>query len=135
MILYLVSFLLVFILGVTLFINLHPAFGGSLTKEQIETYKHFDNYVKGKFVNTVPKNYKMSLPDSLKACSDISENNKERTPKDQIRINEIDWSMIKYKKDSLTWLGHSAFLISIDNKKILLDPMLGAKCLSRFICS
>ncbi|MEG1797287.1 MAG: MBL fold metallo-hydrolase [Clostridium sp.] len=29
------------------------------------------------------------------------------------------------EKDSLTWLGHSTFLISIDNKKILLDPMLG----------
>lgn len=125
MILYLVSFLLLFILGVTLFINLHPAFGGRPTKEQIEAYKHFDNYVKGKFVNAVSTSFRLSSPDSPAALRDLSENDKERTPKDQIRINEIDWSMIKYKKDSLTWLGHSAFLISIDNKKILLDPMLG----------
>ncbi|MCG3056155.1 MBL fold metallo-hydrolase, partial [Escherichia coli] len=29
------------------------------------------------------------------------------------------------KEDSLTWFGHSAFLLSIDNKKLLIDPMLG----------
>ena len=28
-------------------------------------------------------------------------------------------------EDNLTWFGHSAFLLSIDNKKILVDPMLG----------
>ncbi|WP_354495535.1 MBL fold metallo-hydrolase [Paenibacillus favisporus] len=32
---------------------------------------------------------------------------------------------INSKEDSLTWFGHSAFLISIDNNKLLVDPMLG----------
>jgi L-ascorbate metabolism protein UlaG (beta-lactamase superfamily) len=31
---------------------------------------------------------------------------------------------LKSENDSLTWFGHSAFLLSIDNKKLLIDPML-----------
>lgn len=37
----------------------------------------------------------------------------------------IEWEKIKSEEDSVTWFGHSAFLLSIDNKKLFVDPMLG----------
>jgi L-ascorbate metabolism protein UlaG (beta-lactamase superfamily) len=125
MILYLVSFLLLFSFGVAMFMNLHPAFGGKPTKEQKEAYNSLNNYLEGKFVNAVPASAGSDSVDSPPEDKSSKENDKERSPAAQISVGEIDWERIKDEKDSLTWLGHSAFLISIDNKKLLLDPMLG----------
>jgi L-ascorbate metabolism protein UlaG (beta-lactamase superfamily) len=122
--LYVLSFLLFAGVGITLFVNLNPSFGGNLTKEQKENYKNFNNFVNGKFVNEVSTSLFKSSSDSSTDDKNSNVSNKERNPSGEIPVSEIDWDKIKSEKDSLTWLGHSAFLISIDNKKILLDPML-----------
>jgi len=124
MILYLSSFLLLLCIGITLFLNLYPAFGGDPSKEQKEVYKGLNNYVDGKFVNEVPTSLDMSLSDNLSMIRDSFAGAKGRNPDSVIPVSTIDWDKIKNEKDSLTWLGHSAFILSIDNKKILLDPML-----------
>ncbi|KZL90234.1 MBL fold metallo-hydrolase [Clostridium magnum] len=126
MILYLFSILLILCVGAILFINLHPAFGGKQTKEQKETYRHLDNYVDGKFVNAITTSMFTRSSDSASVFNNSSTNAKDRNPAAEIQVSTIDWNKIKSEKDSLTWLGHSAFLISIDNKKILLiDPQIG----------
>lgn len=124
MILYLASFLLLICVAITLFIKLNPAFGGNPTKEQKESYKNLNNYVDGKFVNEIPTSLAMSVYDNLSMLGDFFAGDKNRNPDGVIPVSNIDWNKIKSEKDSLTWLGYSAFLISIDNKKILLDPML-----------
>lgn len=123
--LYLLIFLIVISVGITLFINLDPVFGGNPTKEQKETYKHFNNYVNGRFVNEIPTSLDMSLSDFLSMIKDSFVGAKDRNLDGQISVAPINWNKIKSEKDSLTWLGHSAFLLSIDNKKLLVDPMLG----------
>lgn len=122
MLLYLFCFLLLLGVGITLFLYLDPAFGGNLTKEQKEIYKQFDNYSDGKFVNSLPTSL---FTNSSVKPEDSNEVAKDRSPAAQITIDPIDWNKIRSEEDSLTWLGHSTYLISIDNKKILLDPMLG----------
>jgi L-ascorbate metabolism protein UlaG (beta-lactamase superfamily) len=119
------SLLFVVCVGIVLFINLDPAFGGNPTKEQKENYKDFDNYVNGKFVNEVPTSLFMSSSDSSSVVKDSKASAIDRNPTAQIPVAQIDWNKIRSEKDSLTWLGHSAFLLSMDNKKILIDPMLG----------
>lgn len=125
-ILYLFSCLFVLGVGITLFINLNPAFGGNPTKEQKENYKRLDNYVNGEFVNEVPTSLTIGSDNSASVIKNSNASDEDRNPTSQIPVSQIDWNKIKSEKDSLTWLGHSAFLISIDNKKILLDPMLGS---------
>ncbi|MBU3214715.1 MBL fold metallo-hydrolase [Clostridium estertheticum] len=124
-ILYLLSILLVLCVGIILFLNLEPAFGGNPTKEQKNSYKQFSNYVNGKFVNDVPTSLAMSLSDNFSMIKETFSGAKDRKPDGVIPVSVIDWNKIKSDKDSVTWFGHSAFLLSIDNKKILLDPMLG----------
>lgn len=123
--LYLFGFLFLLCVGSILFINLDSSFGGNPTKEQKDNYRHFDNYVNGKFVNEVSINFPMSTSDFLSTIKDFIVGSKDQNPNGQIPVSLIDWNKIKSEKDSLTWLGHSAFLLSIDNKKLLLDPMLG----------
>ncbi|MGF7036387.1 hypothetical protein J2T17_007450 [Paenibacillus mucilaginosus] len=50
---------------------------------------------------------------------------KDRNPAGKLPVSVIDWGKMNSVEDSLTWFGHSAFLLSIDNKKILVDPMFG----------
>lgn len=124
-ILYLSSILLLLCAGIILFLNLDAAFGGNPTEEQKETYKQFNNYVDGKFVNEVPISLAMSLSDNLSMINDAFKGAEDRNPNGVIPVSVIDWNKIKSEKDSLIWFGHSAFLLNIDNKKILLDPMMG----------
>src|SRR5690606_7278752 len=43
----------------------------------------------------------------------------------QLPAVDIDWDKVTGEEDSLTWLGHSAFILNLDGNKILIDPMLG----------
>lgn len=122
---YLFIFLVILFVVITLLLNLYPVFGGTPSKEQKEAYKKFSNYVNGKFVNQVPTNLKMSLSDTYSMMKESISGGINRTPASQISVSEINWNKINSKEDSLTWFGHSAFWLSIDNKKILVDPMLG----------
>jgi len=124
MILYLLSFLLLLGVVVILFININPAFGGDPTKEQKEVYQHFNNYVDGKFINEDPAELVTNSSDASSTNEDSASDSKDRNPNGPIPVSAIDWDKIKSENDSLTWFGHSAFLLSIDNKKLLIDPML-----------
>jgi len=125
MLLYLIGLILLLIAGILLFINLHPAFGGSSTKEQKELNQQSVHYVNGKFVNEIATRYLISSPDSGSTNKDSDADKKDRSPSGQIPVAVIDWAKIKRAEDSLTWFGHSTVLVSIDNKKLLIDPMLG----------
>lgn len=118
----LVSILFTLCISIILFLKLNPSFGGNPTEKEKEFYKHSSNYVDGKFINEVPIKNNMSL---LSKDKETSESSKELKPNGEISVHKIDWNKINSEKDSVTWLGHSAFLLSMDNKKMLVDPMLG----------
>lgn len=122
---FLFIFFILLCVVVSLFLNLHPVFGGNPSKEQKELYTKFDNYVDGKFVNQVSTTMDMSVSDYFSMMKENISGSADRNPANPISFSEIEWSKINSEEDSLTWFGHSAFLLSIDNKKILVDPMLG----------
>lgn len=108
-----------------LFINIHPGFGSNPSKEQEEVYKTFDNYEDGKFVYQPSTMETVSVEIPFTSAEPDS-TDKEKQPTGQLPVSEIDWDKINGSEDSLTWLGHSAFILSLDDKKILVDPMLGS---------
>ncbi|ODV49408.1 L-ascorbate metabolism protein UlaG (beta-lactamase superfamily) [Methanohalophilus euhalobius] len=117
-------FFILFCVGIIVFMNVNPAFGGDPTTEQKETYQHLSNYVDGHFVNELPTSVFGDPSDTLPANNSSVSEFADRDPASPIPVYTIDWEQIKSKNDSLTWLGHSAFLLNIDGKKLLLDPML-----------
>lgn len=112
-------------LAFLLFIKIHPVFGGNTTKNQKEIYNRFENNVNGKFINQYPTKMNIGASDIFSMIKDSMLGRKDRSPSVQISVSEIDWKKINSEEDSVTWFGHSAFLLSIDNKKLLVDPMLG----------
>ncbi len=110
-----------------LFVNFSPEFGGKATKEQLLEYAKSKNYKDGKFVNRGNVKIAMSGGDMLKAIGQMFESNSNSRPQNDIKVRKIDsLNIAEYKAQTrLIWFGHSAFLLQIKNKNILIDPMFG----------
>lgn len=123
----LLSLLLLVIVTIALFVNLSPEFGGSATKEQKAIYVKSDNYSEGKFVNQQNVNLDMSLGDMWKSLVGFFNSLPNTIPKGDILVEKIDSTDIATYHDQtrMIWFGHSTFLLQMENRTILIDPMLG----------
>lgn len=118
--------LLVVLLAVAIliFTLLYPTFGSSPSNEQQELFETFENYEDGKFINLPMGKPEIDI-DVLDVPEELDSADPEMNPGGQLPVADIDWDKIGRDEDSLTWLGHSTFIMSLDNNKILIDPMLG----------
>ena len=115
---------LILIIGV-LFLNLSPQFGKGATKAQKMMYTKLGNYENGKFIN---QNLSPMDINYWKIIEELTKKAPNRNPNKNILVEKIDSISIEnHSKDItyLTWFGHSTFLLEIDGKKILIDPMFG----------
>lgn len=124
---YIVGILGIIVLAAILFLNLSPRFGKGLSKAQKNEYAKLDNFHNGKFVNQKLSSMELNYQELLKEYKKKSPNTK---PAKNILVEKIDSIDIENYSHDITqviWFGHSTFLLIIDGKKILLDPMLSQK--------
>lgn len=110
------------------FTNFYPSFGADISKEKQLIYQKSTQYKNGKFNNkeAVPK--ELSFSEKLDIAYYFFTTKVENgRPKDDLKVQKIDSiDVAEYKGEArLVWFGHSAFLLQIDGKTILLDPMFG----------
>jgi len=117
----------VLIVVIVLFINLSPEFGGKATDEQKAFYKTSENYKDNRFVNKHKVKLDMSLRDMGKSLVGYFSPQPKTIPKEELPVSKIDSTNIAEYNDKtrLIWFGHSTFLVQIDHKNILIDPMFG----------
>tara|TARA_B100000614_G_scaffold62960_1_gene55856 strand:+ start:155 stop:1252 length:1098 start_codon:yes stop_codon:yes gene_type:complete len=121
--------IVIIIFSVTAFINLSPQFGTNPTRAQKKIYSNYPNHIDGEFENlqnTPMLTEDISYLDFFK--EDTSIINSDNTPDrkiEPIRIDIDSFKDIDDKKFKMAWLGHSSFMMNIQGKIILLDPMLG----------
>ncbi|NVJ86220.1 MAG: MBL fold metallo-hydrolase [Algoriphagus sp.] len=116
----------VLILAIVLFVNLNPQFGGNPSSEQVAEFEKLDHFRDGKFQNLTPTEMTMGFAKAMKLMPEFFKNDPSRRPDFEIPVEKIDSiDLIKSEKTRLIWFGHSAFLIQMDGKNILLDPMFG----------
>lgn len=119
------SVILLLLITVALVLSFSPQFGASPTKAQRQDFEKLDNYEDGKFFNLIETSMNIKFGKMLSQMFGSSEN---RSPARDIDPSRIDSTEIADYGDGparLTWFGHSAFLLELDGKTILIDPMLG----------
>lgn len=115
-------------LGGYLFISFHPVFGGKASDTQKAEYQKSNQYRGGIFENQIETDMSMDFIEMVKMIPEFLSRPPEREPDFELPVEKIDSTEITSAPDStarLTWFGHSAFLLTIDGKKVLIDPMFG----------
>jgi len=109
-----------------LFVRLYPAFGGKASPAAKESYRQLDHYANGKFVNTTPTPMPMDVKTIKSLLRDYMRRNTNRRPARPIQIVK---TAVPYASSSgqavVRWFGHSALMLELEGKILLIDPMFG----------
>ena len=110
-------------------VSFYPSFGGDVNEERQARYNASQQFNDGKFMNT-----KKEVPEAASFSKMLSigrkfffEKVKNGRPNKDLEVKKVDsTNLASFQKGTrLIWFGHSAFLLQLDGKNILIDPMLG----------
>ena len=116
------------VLGTLIFTNFHPVFGGKPNESDLQRYNQSEQFQNGIFKNQEETSMSMGFKESMKLLPEFFRKAPEREPAEPLPVEKMDsLGVIEQLKEApkLTWFGHSAFLLTLDGKTILLDPMFG----------
>ncbi|AOH54928.1 hypothetical protein ABE28_011255 [Peribacillus muralis] len=107
-----------------LFLKLYPPLGRKTTKAKVKTFNDNENFANGKFQNQIPASQAMSLKHTGSILRDYIKGNPRKRPNTPIAIGTKGPASME-DSNKITWFGHSAFMLELDGKTILVDPMFG----------
>lgn len=119
-----IGVLLFIIVLIWLFFN-QKKFGQLPKGERLKRIQKSRNYKEGAFQNL---NFTPQFAEGITYWkvlkSFLFENNKKKKPKEIIPSIKTDLTKLDSSKDVMIWFGHSSYLLQIDGKKYLVDPVL-----------
>ncbi|MDQ0414030.1 MBL fold metallo-hydrolase [Mesobacillus stamsii] len=106
-------------------VKIHPTFGGKQSKEKMELFAQSPQYQKGKFINLNRNEWDTSFGSMLSMIREFLKSKVERKPRTPLSIVPYSPGIDRSNSARVTWFGHSAFMLEVEGKTILFDPMFG----------
>ncbi|WP_237690838.1 MBL fold metallo-hydrolase [Paenibacillus caui] len=120
-----VGVLLLIAVAAYIFIQLYPPYGG--TVDRTRKLADSDHYADGKFINLIPTESRdRSFRSTVTLFLDRLKKDPKRKPQSDLPVHKVSAEAFENKTgSSVTWLGHSAVLLKLEEATLLLDPMFG----------
>ena len=115
------------VIALSLFLLFHPQFGENPSKEQKNKYAELTNFRDGKFVNQSPTEMDIHFWELMKELFKSKPNKKPNGNIPTLKMNPLTIGKQDSSETRLTWMGHSTFLLEMQGKIILIDPMFGER--------
>lgn len=116
--------LVVLVLGVAAFVN-QPSFGRNPHGERLARIQKSDHYKNGHFENELPTTTMTGDKSTVRALWEfLTVRPKNLRPDGPIPAVKTDLHALPQDKDFIVWFGHSAYLLQLSGKRILVDPSL-----------
>jgi len=106
-------------------VKIHPTFGGKQSKEKMELFAQSPQYQNGKFVNLNTNEWDTSFGSTLSMIREFLKSKVERKPRTPLSFVPYSPGIDRADSARVTWFGHSAFLLEVEGKTLLFDPMFG----------
>lgn len=123
MILTVVAILILLTIGIFIFVRTSPQFGRPPAGEHLQRIAQSPNHVDGAFENLIETSMG-SFGEMMATMPDMFFG-KDQSPTDSLPVKFGPEEEAPDSICRITWYGHSAFLIEFDDKRVLIDPMLG----------
>lgn len=122
-----------FAVAVIAFIN-QPKFGRLPQGARLERVKHSPQYRDGAFHNQHPTTLMTSDKGRFRILwSFLFADKTGLYPEEPIPTIKTDLTTLDRKQDALVWFGHSSYLLQLDGKRILVDPVFCAAAPVSFV--
>lgn len=111
------------ILTAFLIVKYYPAFGKKPSSVRVQSSPQ---YSEGFFQNSMPTSMDAGFSSSISMIRDLVKRNANRKP--EVDIPRVPFPSLNHPHPmtNVTWFGHSASMLEIDGKRLLLDPMFGS---------
>lgn len=96
------------------------------TGARLQAMQASPNWRDGRFVNAIPARQPSTLAATGKWLQG-RQNTVPKSPPPVVRRAASDFDVPPASGLRITWLGHSTFLVEIDGKRVLVDPVLGER--------